>query len=258
MNETFASALSVVGQKGLLALSDLAAAACTCKDSQATIGTVMHEFSLSNDGSSGPLYFELALPQECCTTCKNAWTDLRWPMHPHQGLAICLRCLGLGLHRSLDCLTTTEAQQKYQIKDLSSLQWTSHPLGAVQTRYYREYDVRVLAIRERGGPVGFNKGEKARQTKVIMQQRKRLVKHYEDPAKLKRCFQTQAMLAGLNLADCIDLRASLECPEEQTERVFRGSDTTAITSSSNVSTRVSKGILDRIRLYVFCQSKVQY
>jgi hypothetical protein len=53
-NEAFASVVSIVGQNGKLALNDLAASATTCKDAQASIGGVMHEFRVPSQGPSGP------------------------------------------------------------------------------------------------------------------------------------------------------------------------------------------------------------
>jgi hypothetical protein len=123
LNTKFALALSVVGENGLLGLPDLAVLACTCKDAQAAIGTMMHEFPVPRGVAPGPLHFETVWPQECCKVCNNAWTELRWPMQPHKGLPICLSFVNFGMHRALNCLTTAEARQKYQIKDLSSFQW---------------------------------------------------------------------------------------------------------------------------------------
>jgi hypothetical protein len=142
-------------------------------------------------------------------------------MQPHKGLPICLSCVKFEMHRALDCLTTPEARRKYQIKDLSSLQWAPHPLGFVKTRFYRESDLQVLAVRERGGPTGFNSALEDRRAKVIKERRGRLVQHYHDLAELGRCFQAQAVLAGLNPTECTDLRAELESREQELERIFR-------------------------------------
>jgi hypothetical protein len=142
-------------------------------------------------------------------------------MQPHKGLPICLSCVNFGMHRALDCLTTAEARWKYQIKDLSSLQWAPHPLGFVKSRFYRESDLRVLAVRERGGPTGFSSALEDRRANVIKERRKRLVQHYHDLAELGRCFQTQAVLAGLNRTECIDLRVKVESREQELERIFR-------------------------------------
>jgi hypothetical protein len=77
----------------------------------------------------------------------------------------------------------------------------------------------VLAVRERGGPTGFNSAIEDRRAKVIKERRKRLVQHYHDLAELGRCFQTQAVLAGLNPTECIDLRANFESREQELERL---------------------------------------
>jgi hypothetical protein len=184
LNDKFAFALSVVGENGLLGLLDLAASACTCKDAQAAIGTMMHELPVPCSVASGPLHFETVWPRECCTICDNAWTELRRPMQPHKGLPICLSCVKFGMHRALDCLTTAEARRKYQIKDLSSLQWAPHPLGFVKPRFYRESDLQVFAVRERGGATGFSSALEDRRAKVIKERRRRLVQHYHDLAEL--------------------------------------------------------------------------
>lgn len=181
----------------------------------------MHEFPIPCRVAPGPLHFESVWPRDCCKICNNEWTKLRWPLHPHKGSPICLSCLNFGLHRALDCLTTAEARRKYQIKDLSSLQWAPHPSSYIKTRYYRESDLRVLAVRERGGPTGFNSALEDRRAKAIKERRERLVKHYHDLAELGRCFQTQAVLAGLNPTECMDLRLKLENREQELERIFR-------------------------------------
>jgi hypothetical protein len=94
-------------------------------------------------------------------------------------------------------------------------------LGFVKTRFYRESDLRVLAVQKQGGPTGFYGALEDRRAKVIKERRMRLVKHYHDLAELGRCFQKQAVLAGLNPTECMDLRANLESHKQDLERIFR-------------------------------------
>lgn len=127
-NERFASVLSVIGEHGLLALSDLAASVATCKDTQAAaIGGLMHEYPVLSNGAPGFLKF-LEGPFERCLTCNFQFTNLRWPMAPHKGLTICDLCICMK-HDTLRCLTTMEARHKYRVKDLSKLQSRLHIPG---------------------------------------------------------------------------------------------------------------------------------
>ena len=55
-NERFASVLSILCENGRLALGDMASSASTCKDTQAAIGSLMHEFPVGpSDAAPGPL-----------------------------------------------------------------------------------------------------------------------------------------------------------------------------------------------------------
>jgi hypothetical protein len=71
LNDKSAFALSVVGENGLLGLLDSAASACTCKDAQAAIGTMMHEFPVPCSIAPGPLHFESVWRWDCCKICNN-------------------------------------------------------------------------------------------------------------------------------------------------------------------------------------------
>lgn len=181
----------------------------------------MLEFPLPSNELPGPQRFlDLGFAIMPCWICRVRFPGLRWPMPPCMGLPVCDLCISIN-HHMLECLTTMEARQKYRVKDLSKLPWVSSPVAMLKTRFYREFDVRVQAIREQGGPKCFQKAQDAWQTRAIKRRRKTLVKHYADLARLGRDFSKQALLAGLNPMECVDLREKLESHEDEADRMFK-------------------------------------
>ena len=174
-NEKFASVLSIVSENGLLALSDIASSASTCKDTQAAVGSLMHEYPVPFNGASGPQRCLIGLCWRRCSICHDRYTNMQWPIPPHDGLTICNFCFFKKLNK-LGYIPTMEARQKYRVKDLSGLQWIPDPWPTLhRTRYYKESDVRVLAVREQGGPKRFQKAQEAWQTRDIMRRKKNSV-----------------------------------------------------------------------------------
>jgi hypothetical protein len=88
---------------------------------------------------------------------------------------------------------------------LKTLQWAQSPHQWNQ-RYFRELDVRSLAIQEAGGVAAFQ----VRQDKVRSNARARrlanLVRHYDDLSALGMNIKSQVYLAGLRIRDCINLQ----------------------------------------------------
>jgi hypothetical protein len=144
LNEKFASALNIIGQKGALSLGDMTAAASTCKDAQSFIGSVMHHFLEPCNAPSGPKPVWEIRPWQDCFKCK-CLTAVVWPLPPFEWSIICESCIQTG-YKSLGCLTTMEARRLYHIRDLSTLQWVPHPEKRLQTRYYLKSDVSRLAV----------------------------------------------------------------------------------------------------------------
>jgi hypothetical protein len=87
---------------------------------------------------------------------------------------------------------------------LETLQWAQSPHRWNQ-RYFKELDVRSLAIQEAGGMAAFQiKRDKVR-SNALARRCANVMKHYEDLSALGMNIERQVYLAGLRIRDCINL-----------------------------------------------------
>jgi hypothetical protein len=204
-NDQFAGVLAIVCSKRLFNIQETASAIATCTDARARVQPLLLESPISL--TPGPLEMLCDAPSQLCSVCSRAETRLRGPLEPYVGRVVCERCWEHNHLKELGFLSWREARKIYKVSNdgLKTLQWAQSPHRWNQ-RYFREPDIRSLAICQAGGMAAFQvKRDKVR-SNALARRLANLMKHYEDLSALGMDIERQIYLAGLRIRDCINLQ----------------------------------------------------
>jgi hypothetical protein len=89
-NDPFAQVLATISSKRLLNIQDTASAIATCTDARDRVQPLLIDSPISL--TPGPLKMLCDASSQLCTVCSRKETQLRCPLQPHAGRAVCERC----------------------------------------------------------------------------------------------------------------------------------------------------------------------